>query len=78
MAECFNPKKTGERRAGNHSSVRSLPEIFEWLKFLTFKFHEFFGTNLALGVMKLFFGNNCSKKRIKICDPNSFNIPLNV
>ena len=42
----LNPKKTvGEINL----SVRRSPAIFEWGKFLTFKFYEFFCPNLRLG-----------------------------
>ena len=48
----LNPKKPGG--VGINPSVRRSPAIYEWGKFLTFKFHEFLSKS-PLGGIKIFF-----------------------
>ena len=66
----FNPKKPGGWGPGGEICplVRRSPAIFEWDKFLTFKFHEFI--HALCGVKNFFVVSR--KKKIKNYDPKIF------
>jgi hypothetical protein len=57
VVDTFGPCRTVGRGVGFHPSVRRLTVIFEWGKFLTLKFQDFFVQTLFYVVSKCFFVN---------------------
>ena len=57
-------------KSKRHLSVKRSPAVFEWGKFLMFKFHKFFVQTFLYLVF--FFSSNFAKKMVKNCDAKEF------